>query len=151
MEIQPASLPKIETGRGGRVVFIDDDALDIAKELAKIDLPEDYGSLRLGWNEFGEYFVVVQVMPSGEEQLVTVWDPELNGQVDYRLIERVKKVIHPSYDIAKELEKIDKAAEKAADRKFQEQVGDYAERLASAVRKDIGATNRIFVPGRTKE
>src|SRR5688572_22380120 len=150
MEIRPAPFPNVQRGRRGRVVFVDDDALGIAKELEGIQLPEGYGSLRLGWNEFGEYFVVIQVMPNGEERLVTIWDPSLNGTPDYRLIQRVRKVIHPSYDIARELDKIDEQAKREADYSFSQKLQAKAEFVAHAVRKDIGAKNKIYVPGRDR-
>ncbi len=42
----------------------------------------------------------------------------------------------------------DRNAEKERDRQFTEKTGDAAERLHHAIRKDLGLTNRIFIPGK---
>lgn len=145
MEITPASLPQITKGRRGRVVFVDNDAFDIAKRLREID-----DSLRLAWNEFGEYFVVYQILrgpnESEVEHLVTTWDPKTSGAPDGRLVERVMKIAHPDYDFAAELERIDRAADKQRDHEFAEKIGPYSERLFQAMRKDLGIKDSIFVP-----
>lgn len=126
MEIQPATLPQIQKGRRGRVVFVDNDALDVAKRLREID-----PSLRLAWNEFGEYFVVYQQLEAGSEHIVTTAQT-----ADSRLVERIRRISHSSYDFAKELDKLDQKAKRDAERQFQEAVGEKAERLAHAIRKD---------------
>jgi hypothetical protein len=145
MEITPASLPQIQKGRRGRVVFVDHDAFDIAKRLREIDT-----SLRLAWNEFGEYFVVYQILrgpnDSEIEHLVTTWDPKTNGAPDGRLVERVMKIAHPEYDFAAELDRIDREADKKNDYEFAQKVGPYAERLYHAMRKEMGIKDSIIVP-----
>lgn len=134
MDINPATLPQIQKGRRGRVVFIDDDALNVAKDLREID-----ASLRLAWNEFGEYFVVYQQLDDGTEHLVTTAQT-----ADARLVKRIKRIAHPSYDYGKDLDEQDKKAEKAAEHIFEERVGDLAERLAQALRKDM-STPRVDI------
>lgn len=139
MEIQPASLAQVRKGRDGRRVLIEDDVLDIAKRLQEID-----DSLKLLWNEYGEYFVVAEVVqtPDGpEERLVTTAQ-----DLDERLLQRVEKITHPSYDFAKEVDRIDKEAEKEKDHRFHEETGEVGERLAHAVRKDLQHTGKAFVP-----
>ena len=134
MEIRPATLPQIHRGRRGKVVFIDDDALDVAKRLREI-----HDSLRLAWNEFGEHFIVYQELDDGTEHLVTTAQT-----ADARLVERIRKIVHPSYNLAKELERLDNARNKKLDDAFSEKIGEKAEQIAHAIRKDIGAKNRIF-------
>lgn len=129
--IDSASLPTVKRGRRGIVVFIDDDALGVAKQLKEMRFPEGYGHLRLAWNEYREEFVVVQIHPDGNEYFVT-----RSKRADGRLLKRVREITNPSYDYAAELERIDAAADARAKWDFQQQVGDYAERLAHAVRKD---------------
>jgi hypothetical protein len=141
MIIDSAALPSVQRGRRGTVVFVDDDALGVAKELEEMKFPEGYGKLRLAWNEFRESFVVIQVKDDGSEHIVTA-----AKQADGRLIDRVRRITHPSYNFAQELETIDAQADKERDWLFSQRVGDLAERLAHAVRKDTQAKNRIFLP-----
>jgi hypothetical protein len=141
MIIESHSLPHIERGRRGVTIFIDDDALGVAKQLEEMKFPEGYGKLCLAWNEFKETFVVIQVKDDGSEHIVTA-----AKQADGRLIDRVRRITHPSYNFAQELEVIDAQADKERDWLFSQRVGDLAERLAHAVRKDTQAKNRIFLP-----
>jgi hypothetical protein len=53
----------------------------------------------------------------------------------------VQKIIHPSYNYADDLARLEQEAKKDQDRKFDEQVGEVGERLAHALRKDLGAKN----------
>jgi hypothetical protein len=146
MIIEPHSLPHIERGRRGVTIFIDDDALGVAKQLEEMQFPSGYGKLKLAWNEFRESFVVIQVKDDGSEHIVT-----FAKQADGRLVDRVRRITHPSYNFAQELEAIDAQADKERDWLFSQRVGDLAERLAHSVRKDIQAKNRIFLPNGISE
>lgn len=126
MEVQPATLPQIQKGRRGRVVFIDNDALGVAKQLREID-----SNLRLAWNEFGEYFVVYQQLDDGTEHLVTTAQ-----EADGRLVKRVQKIASRFYNYAEELDKQDKETDRKSEYKSSEYVGELAEELAHAIRKD---------------
>lgn len=141
MIIDGASLPSVQKGRRGVVVFIDDDALGIAKQIAEMQFPEGYGKLRLAWNEFSEEFVVIQVKDNGEEFFVTK-----AKEADGRLLKRIREITNPSYDYAADLERIDRLADARREWDFAQRVGEISERLAHAVRKDIQAKNRIFLP-----
>jgi len=136
MKLEPASLAQVRTGRDGRRVCIDEDVFDVARRLAQID-----PSLSLHWNERGEYFVVVETGEDGRERLVTT-----TTELDGRLIEHVERLAHPSYDFVGEMDRMDAQARRDADHRFHEQTGEVAERLAYAVRKDLQAKNRIFLP-----
>lgn len=127
MEVQPATLPQIQKGRRGRVVFIDNDALGVAKQLREI-----HDSLRLAWNEFGEYFVVYQQLDDGTEHMVTTAQT-----ADARLVKRIQKIASSQYNFPEEVDRLDKQAKKEADYKFSQQIGEIAERVAHAVRKDM--------------
>src|SRR5436190_12343687 len=146
MIIDSAALPSVQRGRRGTVVFIDDDALGVAKQLEEMKFPEGYGKLRLAWNEFQESFTVIQVKDDGSEHIVTFAE-----QADGRLVDRVRRITHPSYNFAQELEAIDAQADKERDWLFSQRVGDLAERLAHAVRKDTQTKNRIFLPNGISE
>jgi hypothetical protein len=136
MEIRSASYNQVLKGRGGRMVLIDDDVCGIAAQLLEID-----PSLRLRWSEAGEYFVVYQQIDEHTRHLVTTAQ-ELDG----RLLQRVLKITHPDFDFAAEVDRIDAEADAAIEHRFHEGVGERGERLAHAVRKDMGFTNRAFVP-----
>jgi hypothetical protein len=129
--ISEAPLPSVQRGRRGITVFVDDDALGVAKQLSEMEFPSGYGKLRLAWNEFREEFVVIQVKEDDSEHFVTSAE-----QADGRLIDRVRRITHPSYDFAKELDEIDARADQARASKFSEQVAEYAEKLAFAIRQD---------------
>lgn len=131
MYIDSASLPSVIRGRRGIVVFIDDDALGVAKQLEEMKFPEGYGHLKLAWNEYREEFVVVQILPDGSENFVT-----RSKTADGQLLKRVREITHPSYDYVAELDRIDALADAKVKWDFSEQIGECAERLAHAVRKD---------------
>ena len=135
MEITPASIAQVRKGRDGRSVVIEDDVLDIARRIKEID-----PSLLLRWNELGEYFVVAQII-GDEEKLVTT-----TTELDERLIHRLKHIAHASYDVGKEAERIDKQADKEAEHRFRERVGEAGEVAAHALRKDLQDQTRIIVP-----
>src|SRR4051812_42242161 len=94
LDITPASMMQVRLGRGGRVVYIDDDVCGIAKQIQEIN-PD----LRLAFNEGGEYFVVYQLVPDGEHLVTTAME------LDARLVERVREISAPDYNLAAELEK----------------------------------------------
>lgn len=140
MEIEPATIAQVRAGRDGRVLTVDEDVFEVAGRLKEID-----PSLHLRWNERGEYFVVYQILGTlgegGEEKLVLT-----AKELTPAIIARVEEITHPSYDFVAEMDKLDKQADKDKDDRFKEQTGEAAERMAHAVRKDIGATNKIILP-----
>lgn len=137
MEIKPASLLQVQNAQDGRMIVIDDDVLGVARQLKEVD-----ESLCLRYAEAGGYFVVYQESEDGTEQHLVLTSQELNPQV----VERVRQISSPGYDYVAELDKQDAAAERARDHAFREKTGDVAERLAFAVRKDLGqVSDRAFV------
>lgn len=139
MDIQPATLTQVQRGRLGRTLFIDDDVGGIAQQLLEID-----SSLRLAFSEAGGHFVVKRrtERPDGSysEQLVTTAQ-----QLDHRLLDRVRLVCSDHYDTAADMDRVDAQAERDRDHRFHEQVGPIAERLAHAIRKDLGVKTRAFI------
>lgn len=134
---QRASLAQVRAGRGGRLVEVGPDVLDIGKRILEID-----PNLRLRWNDNGEYFVIYEATPDGGEKLVTT-----TPVLDQRLLDHLRLIGSPGYDAGLEMEKHEKAREGAQEHAFKEEVGEKAELLAHAVRKDLQAQNRIIVPG----
>lgn len=137
MEIPRATLAQVRTGRDGRRVLIDNDVLDIARQIAEID-----PCLHVSWNERGEYFAVYEVSPDGSEHLVTT-TTELTPQ----LVELLRMIGSRRDLFAADVAAQDRQAERDAEHAFHERVGPVAERLAHALRKDLQAKNRAFVPG----
>jgi hypothetical protein len=135
MEISPANIAQVELGRDGRMITIDDDVLNIAKDLKEID-----ENLRLRWVEKAEYFCVYEIEEDGSEALVLT-SQELNPQI----VERVRQIAHPSYKYAEELDKLDAQVDRDFDHAQRERLGEAAELLSFAVRKDLGLTNRAFI------
>jgi hypothetical protein len=135
MRIQAASLAQVRKGRDGRMIAIEDDVLDVAKQLTAIDK-----DLRLRWSESGEYFVVYQLV--GDREKLVLTSTELNPQI----VERVRQIARPGYDFGAELERMDAEAEKDKEHRFHEDVGERSELLAHTLRKDLQAKNKIIVP-----
>ena len=135
MKIQPSVLAYAQTDRNGDLVTIDEDVLDIARQLREID-----PCLSVIFNERRGLFVVVETLEDGSETLVTTAEV-----LDQRLIERIRKISHSDYSYTAELDRIDKERTKAIDHRFREAVGEAGERLKSVL-KPKGSS--IVVPHR---
>lgn len=134
MLIEPASLAQVRTGRNGRRILIEEDVLDVARQLRELD-----ESLRVYWNEAGEYFVIVEVLPNGDESLVTTAQ-----ELTPALVGHMRQIAKENF--AEELERMDRQADRERDHAFAESVGEHGERAAHALRKDLLFGGRIFVP-----
>jgi hypothetical protein len=132
MEIQAASVDQMAQARDGRWVAIDADVGSVASLIKEIGdtLGVDF---RLHFSERTGIFKVVQFMPDGEEQLVTT-ATELDG----RLVNRLREITSESYDLAAEAEKVEEQARKDFEHAQAERIGEVGERLAHAIRTDLG-------------
>lgn len=135
MELEAASLSQIRMGKNGRVVEIDNDVLGIAKQLLEI-----HPSLRLRYSEAGEYFVVYQILEGGKQHMVTT-ALELDG----RLLDRVREVASEGYDFLSEIERREAKVQADHDHRIREQIGEGGERLAHAIRADMGERKPDYV------
>lgn len=135
MEVTPATFAQVKTGRDGRRVTVTEDVGDVARRLQEIS-----PKLILVWNENGQYFVVVERDGNGDERLVFTAQ-----ECDERIVKRAELITSSSYDFVGEMDRLDKAAERAKDHEFHERTGEIAERLAHAVRKDLNP-GRMIVP-----
>lgn len=144
MEIRPASLAQITSGRDGRMVQIDDDVQGVANALAEID-----HRLRLRFSEAGEYYVVYYKPDECEEgDGYLIFTAQ---ELDHRVVKHMEQVHHrctqPGYSFGEELEKAEADAKAQADHEWSEKHGEMHERLAHALREDAGYNHRrIFVP-----
>jgi hypothetical protein len=138
MDITPATLSQVVQGRGGNYITIENDVCDIARRLKEVN-----DSLTLRYNEQGCFFAVIQVLENGDENLVTTAQ-----EADERLVQRVRRVTHPSYDYGAELERQDAENDRVKNQQFNEKVGEVSERLAHAVREDLrkGLPGPVYVP-----
>lgn len=148
-EIVPASIEQIKAGRDGKMHLITEDAGGIAKRLLEID-----SRLHLRYSEKGEYYVVYareENEPEGSGYMVATYQ-ELDARI-IKDLERIKWLNQqPDYSYADELETKHELAKAAQDYEFSQKIGENAEKLAFALRKDLGYDkSRIIVPGKSNE
>ena len=136
MEIPNASLVQVRTGRDGQQITIEQDVLDIAKRIKEID-----PRLSVHWNEFGGYFVIIEHCLDGAERLVTTVQ-----ELDQRILDHLRKIGSDGWDVGKELERAENEAHAAHDYAFGEQMGEGSEKLAHAIKKDLGDQSKVFIP-----
>jgi hypothetical protein len=142
-EIEPATIEQIRQSKDGKMHVITQDAGGIAQRLREID-----PRLHLRYSERGQYYVVYareENEPPGSGYLVATYQ-ELDGRI-LKDIERIKWLNEqPDYSYADELEKKHELAEAARQYEFSQKIAENAERLAWAMRKDLGYTdNKAFV------
>jgi tRNA threonylcarbamoyladenosine modification (KEOPS) complex Cgi121 subunit len=136
VELAPATFAQVKQARGGRMVLIEDDVLDVVGQLRQIDR-----SLRVRFAEEGGYFVVYQQTDDGEQLVLTC------QELDQRVVERVRLIGSSAYDLVADMEAADAKRESDHEASVKEQVGEIGERLFHAMRKDKGATDRAFIGG----
>lgn len=136
MDIPRASLAMVQAGKDGRRISITEDVCDIAKRLGEID-----PRLVLRYNEAGEFFEVVECLENGSESRVTT-----ATELTPALVEHVRWLGSEDYKLADQIAKAEAKREAEVDRRFEEQIGERGEVLAHAIRKDIEAQNKAFVP-----
>ena len=134
-EIEPASIEQIRQGRDGKFHVITEDAGGIAERLREID-----PRLHLRYSEVGEYYVVYareENDPPGTGYLVATYQ-ELDGRI-IKDIERIKWLNQqPDYSYADQLEEKHELARAAQEYEFSQKIAENAERLAFAMRQDLG-------------
>jgi hypothetical protein len=141
VDITPASIDQVQSDRKGGVRVITADVGDVAKQLRELDR-----SLVLRYHEHTDHYSVVQMTgdPDSPEHLVTTCQPVAGG-VDPRLVGRIRKVIHPSYDVVGELERHNDGVRRDQEREVEEHVGDALEHAAHDFRRMTG-NRTVFVP-----
>jgi hypothetical protein len=131
MRIIPATIAQFQQSANGRWVEVDADVGSVALQVK--ELADQLGvELHLRVSEVTGIFKVVQVMPGGEEQLVTSAQ-----ECDGRLVDRLREVTSPSYDLAADADKLEQDKLRQFEHEQAEKVGDVAERLAHALRTDL--------------
>ena len=136
MEIQPLSIDQFQRDKDGKQVLIQSDVGNVAIDLQKLDK-----RLVLRVTESGGFVVFRREQrPNGavKEELVTT-----ATELDQRIVKRVEKIMSERYDLAGELDRLDIEAEKAIDYKRTEEISIAGERLAHALRKDLGVESDV--------
>lgn len=139
IDIEPASLDQIQRGRGGRLVIIDHDVNNVAKDIKNLN-PDFF----LRFNEQGEYFVVLQDMgPGYRPHVVTT-----SQTCDQRLVSKIRQIMSPSYDYGAEIDKHHDEVDRKHEAAFKEHVGEVSEKLAWAIREDIRKSRPgpVYIP-----
>lgn len=142
MDITPASIAQVRAGRDGRIHVVEADTANVAQQLREIDR-----SLVLRYHDRSDHYSVIQVTddPACPEHLVTTCNP-VNGGVDPRIVERVRKVARPEYDVGKEIDaentRVIQEQRDAATQRTDERL----ERAVHEARRLSGQRGRVFVP-----
>lgn len=138
IEIRPATVGQVARTRLGKNVAVDADVANVARDLRDIS-PE----FRLEYDPHGDFFIVsqVRVMPDGSEEISLVTTAQ---DCDQRIVRRVREITAPGYDVGAEMERLDREADKRKEHALTERVGPIAEKLAWALRKDLGDKDRAF-------
>lgn len=133
--VEPASAHQVLQARDGTFVEVDG---DVTRALKALD-----PNLHLRYSTSGKYYVVYwRDEAKGKDHLV------LTAQTcDMRIVARAELIGSGLYSYADELERLDSQAKADHEYKISQQIGDIGERLAHAIRQDLGAKQRIFLPG----
>lgn len=139
--IQPVALQQVVEGFDGRMILVDDDVANVARDLRAID-----PALELRYSERHGHFVVVQIIDQDGrrgEHLVTTAE-----ECDQRIVERVRQIADERYDLAAELARVQAQGERdsKANGPLAEAVDENVDRLLHAIRRDLRVQNRIYVP-----
>lgn len=141
IDITPGSVAQVARTLGGLTVLVTEDVQNVATDLAAL------GDFHLHYDPVEELYVVMQVH-DGTEKLVTS-----ARECDQRIVARVRQITAPGYDLAGELERAEREADMENVHELSELMGDRAERLGHALRKDLGRheavstlKSRVVVP-----
>lgn len=152
MDVRPASIDQIGRLADGRLVTITADAGNVAESIQRLD-----PCLHLRYSESSDCWIVYRIHRHGwpcreddpertEELVLTAQD------CDQRIVKRLEFIDsqgRSGYDYAAELEKSALRARDRAKKERQERFGEHAEKVAHALRKDLGLgppKGRIFKP-----
>jgi hypothetical protein len=126
IEVEPGSIAQVQRALSGRLVVIPDDVCNVARDLRAIDR-------RLVVEAEDDLSVYVVVLVDGPERKLVTSAKHL----DQRIVQRVQKITAEGYDFVAELEELEARADAEQAAKRRELVGDVAEKLGHAFRKDL--------------
>lgn len=135
MQVQPVSIDQVMVARNGKRIPITSDVGDVAKDLKSID--KNFELHAKEYYENGKqkfYFEIRCFNPKhGKSYLVST-----ATELDQRIVDGIRQVTRPGYDVIAEQEKIEKEAKKQKDYETKQRIGEAGEQLAYAMRKDKG-------------
>jgi hypothetical protein len=134
--MKQASMTQVHKSKDGHMVAIDQDLLEIIRQVKELD-----PNLSIRWSVEGEYFGVYERNKMGKDELVFT-----TTELDQRVVERLRFISSKHYSYVEEIDKLDREFERDKDHKFAEEVGERGEHLAHALRKDLQAKNKIILP-----
>jgi hypothetical protein len=137
MDIEPANHEQVVKANDEDYVVIEQDLSEVVKELKEID--PRLGVRYNGVQKFYALYAKENIKGKEVEYLVSTFK-----KLDKRVVNRVREILSPSYDYVAELEKQEDQAKKDHEHKLHEQMGENAERLAFAIRKDLGIKDKMF-------
>jgi hypothetical protein len=127
IDIPAATIPQVKRALNGHMVLIDDDVQNVARDLQQIS-----DDLFLHYDAAQDIWVVMQDK-DGWETFVTS-----ARELDQRLVQRVRQVCSPGYDLAGEVERAQADADAEHDRVQRDRFGEASDQLAHALRVDFG-------------
>lgn len=158
MNVEPASVEQVMLAADGRFILIDPEASTVAADLHRIDK-----GLKVRFAENGNppYWVVFHETTDGQgrttQHLVLTQRAYLTASgtwagLDNRIVERIRYIDsrgRGGYDYAGALEREARKRPERASYEFAERTGEAGERLAHAIRKELGLGSYrggIYVP-----
>lgn len=142
MEIERAPLPQVTMSINGRKIPVESDVFDVVRRLQEIS-----PRLFVNYIEQGDYFAIVEHCKDNVERLVTT-----TTKLTPDVVEHVRKIGSDSWDVGKEMDRMDDAAARSKKHQFFEKIGEIGERLHHALKKDLSYDqSRIWLPERLKE
>lgn len=146
MEIRPVSLTQIVAGRDGRQYEVSGQAGRVAQLLTEVD-----PSLRVEFNEWGNFFVVIQTIPIGpragdEECVMRVQADDWDERVvrDFQL--RNHELRH-GISACDRLDAEEAAYKAERDYQLDQRTAEVANKLFHSLQREVvGITPRAFFP-----
>lgn len=145
--IQPVPLDRVRKLRNGRRIVVTGDVGDVALRLKEVD-DRFVLSYQPGEGLYVLELHTPQADGSVEEHFVGAYE-----ELDPRIVERARQISAPGYDLAAEIERAEKEADRLHAHRQAEQIGDIGERLRFALSKDLGrheigrtTKSRAFIP-----
>lgn len=134
--ILPASAAQWRRSTPITRVPVTDDVHNVVRDLKTIDR-----CLEVEYDTVEAFYVVLRKDGPQEDLVLTA------QQLDPRVVKRVLEIDQPDYDFTAEVDAMDDAAEKARADDFKETMGERHEKLAHAIRRDLGDTSRAVIGG----
>lgn len=137
MEIEPANYEQVVKANDEDWVIIEKDIGEVVQELKEID-----PRLCVRYNGIQKFYALfAKEIIDGQEQEYLV---NTFKSLDKRVVNRIREILSPGYDFVAEIEKDEDKKQRDKEHKLHEVMGENAERLAFAIRKDLGIKDRIF-------